>query len=112
VATHHRAPSQYTKVTQPILTPAEHAVTKAAIDEFGKGVGQLLHKDLVAWDAKNNHTSYISGTHPTHPQTTNEWSPRPSKKKGMWFDMYLSDRVPLPINYNPQVTPLSVVRRI
>lgn len=44
------------------------------------GSGPLLQKFLVDYDRANKHTSYIS---------------KP------WFEMYLSDRKPLPINYNP-----------
>ncbi|XP_031636280.1 carnitine O-palmitoyltransferase 2, mitochondrial [Contarinia nasturtii] len=61
---------------------------KAAFDNFIKiveqfrttGNGPQLQKLLREYDQKNKHTSYIS---------------KP------WFDMYLSDRKPLPINYNP-----------
>lgn len=60
----------------------------AAFDEITKivkqfsttGSGPMLQKLLVEHDKKNKHTSYISEP---------------------WFDMYLSDRRPLPINYNP-----------
>lgn len=44
------------------------------------GTGPLLQKYLLDYDRANKHTSYIS---------------KP------WFEMYLSDRKPLPINYNP-----------
>lgn len=44
------------------------------------GTGPELQKLLQEYDAANKHTCYIS---------------KP------WFDMYLSDRKPLPINYNP-----------
>lgn len=44
------------------------------------GTGPELQKLLQEYDRANKHTSYIS---------------KP------WFDMYLSDRKPLPINYNP-----------
>jgi hypothetical protein len=40
----------------------------------------FLHDSLVERDKKNKHTSYISA-----------W----------WFDMYLKDRNPVPINVNP-----------
>lgn len=61
---------------------------KAAYDNFVNlvshfrtvGTGPELQKLLQEYDRKNKHTSYIS---------------KP------WFDMYLSDRKPLPINYNP-----------
>lgn len=61
---------------------------KAAYDNFVNlvsefrtvGTGPKLQKLLQDYDRKNKHTSYIS---------------KP------WFDMYLSDRKPLPINYNP-----------
>lgn len=39
-----------------------------------------LHNELKNQDQNNKHTSYISEP---------------------WFDMYLRDRIPLPVNYNP-----------
>lgn len=39
-----------------------------------------LQRELLLYDARNLQTSFISEP---------------------WFDMYLSDRVPCPINYNP-----------
>jgi len=49
------------------------------MEKDGKELDDLLKKE----DLMNKHTSYISGP---------------------WFDMYLRDRVPLPINYNPIIT--------
>ena len=69
----------------PLVTPAQFADAEAATADFRKagGAGEALQAQLLAQDAANPHTSYFS-----------EW----------WFDMYLSDRQPLPINYNPQLT--------
>lgn len=39
-----------------------------------------LQKELILYDKRNQHTSFISEP---------------------WFDMYLSDRLPCPINSNP-----------
>jgi len=62
-------------------------VTKADIDraieyveEFRNGDGPQLHESLLASDAANSHTSFYYAA---------------------WSDMYLSDRRPLPVNYNP-----------
>lgn len=55
----------------------------AAVESFRKEQGPKLHAELLASDKANKHTSYISGP---------------------WYAMYLEDRVPLPINYNPQIT--------
>ncbi|EDW19649.1 carnitine O-palmitoyltransferase 2, mitochondrial [Drosophila mojavensis] len=65
---------------QPILTPDEHRETQQVVEEFRQGIGMELHAKLKQRDAANKHTSYISQP---------------------WFDMYLSDRAPLPLNYNP-----------
>lgn len=48
--------------------------------DFENGQGKILDDKLRAKDKANKHTSYISEP---------------------WFDMYLRDRVPLPLNYNP-----------
>lgn len=51
------------------------------VDQFRTtGTGPQLQKLLQEYDRQNKHTSYISLP---------------------WFDMYLRDRKPLPINYNP-----------
>ena len=49
---------------------------------FKSTVGKDLHDALVLKDKNNQHTSYISEP---------------------WFDMYLKDRSPLPLNYNPAI---------
>lgn len=54
--------------------------TKLFTDEFLKSEGIQSQRLLIEEDKKNKNTSYIS---------------KP------WFDMYLSDRRPLPINSNP-----------
>ena len=53
------------------------------MQEFQEGEGAELHKALVARDEANPTTSYI-----------NQW----------WFDLYVSDRRPLPLNFTPQIT--------
>lgn len=48
-------------VVQPLHTPEAHSKTSAIVAEFGKNEGPQLHAELVATDAQNKHTSYISG---------------------------------------------------
>ncbi|KCV72970.1 hypothetical protein H696_00523 [Fonticula alba] len=74
---------RYLNSVTPLLTPEQLSSTKIAVVDFFRGVGPDLHHELVANDKKNKHTSYISG---------------------LWYDMYLRDRAPLPLNYNPQIT--------
>ncbi|XP_053969087.1 carnitine O-palmitoyltransferase 2, mitochondrial isoform X2 [Anastrepha ludens] len=64
----------------PILDREEYERTVRILDEFKNGDGVELQKLLQRSDKANKHTSYIS---------------KP------WFDMYLRDRRPLPLNYNP-----------
>lgn len=66
--------------TKPLLSPAEQAETQQTVEQFRQGIGMELHAKLKSHDAQNKHTSYISQP---------------------WFDMYLADRAPLPLNYNP-----------
>ncbi|PSN55812.1 hypothetical protein C0J52_02486 [Blattella germanica] len=73
---------RYLAALQPILSPQEYSRTQAIVSEFRNGDGVQLQKQLKDWDKRNKHTNYISES---------------------WFDKYLRDRVPLPINYNPQV---------
>uniref|UniRef100_A0A183UWF9 Carn_acyltransf domain-containing protein n=1 Tax=Toxocara canis TaxID=6265 RepID=A0A183UWF9_TOXCA len=66
-----------------VLHEIRYRNLKGIVDEFCRNEGPELHKELVAYDRRNKHTSYISEP---------------------WFDMYLSDRVPCPVNYNPFMT--------
>lgn len=74
--------ARYLAAVEPVVTPAQLAETRAVALEFQRGEGARLHAALVARDAANKGTSYI-----------NAW----------WLDMYLSDRQPIVINYNPQI---------
>lgn len=71
---------RYLSAVEPILSSEELKNTKSIVSSFSNGVGQDLQHLLKTSDASNKHTSYISQP---------------------WFDMYLSDRSPLPVNYNP-----------
>ncbi|XP_055922535.1 carnitine O-palmitoyltransferase 2, mitochondrial [Eupeodes corollae] len=71
---------RYLNAIEPILSPESLNKTKSIVSQFATGTGQQLQDLLKESDAANKHTSYISQP---------------------WFDMYLSDRSPLPINYNP-----------
>lgn len=73
---------RFLAAVQPILSAEEHRQTQQVVEEFRQGVGMELHARLKQHDEANKHTSYISQP---------------------WFDMYLADRVPLPLNYNPLV---------
>jgi carnitine O-palmitoyltransferase 2 len=73
---------KYLDCVKPIVSPADYSKTEALVKDFEKGSGASLHKELIARDKANKHTSYISDD---------------------WFHLYLADRVPLPINYNPSL---------
>lgn len=73
---------RYLRAHKPILSNVEYNKTEAFVKKFESQEGPELQKILKDIDSKNKHTSYISGH---------------------WFDMYLRDRTPLPINYNPFV---------
>ncbi|CAL8077711.1 unnamed protein product [Orchesella dallaii] len=71
---------RYIEALRPLLTPEQLAKTEKYVDAFQKGAGIALHGELVLKDKGLQHTSYISEP---------------------WFEMYLKDRQPLPINTNP-----------
>lgn len=71
---------RYLNAQRPIQNDANFRQTEKLVQSFISGEGIQLQKELKDHDSKNKHTSYISEP---------------------WFDMYLRDRVPLPINYNP-----------
>ncbi|KAG5336020.1 CPT2 palmitoyltransferase, partial [Acromyrmex heyeri] len=71
---------RYLNAQKPLLNQKEFQNTSSCVSKFLTSEGQSLQKLLLQQNAENTHTSYISEP---------------------WFDMYLQDRKPLPINYNP-----------
>ncbi|XP_066472548.1 carnitine O-palmitoyltransferase 2, mitochondrial-like [Tiliqua scincoides] len=71
---------RYLAAQKPLLTFEQYRYTERLAREFEKGVGKDLHRDLLEHDSINKHTSYISGP---------------------WYDMYLSARESIVLNYNP-----------
>ena len=72
--------ARYLAAQQPLLSPDAFERTKELVNQFSQQDGPKLQTLLKQFDAANKHTSYISEP---------------------WFDMYLRDRAPLPLNYNP-----------
>uniref|UniRef100_A0A8C0QRA5 Choline/carnitine acyltransferase domain-containing protein n=1 Tax=Chelonoidis abingdonii TaxID=106734 RepID=A0A8C0QRA5_CHEAB len=52
---------RYLAAQKPLLDDDQYRNTERIAREFEKGVGRKLHRDLVEFDKKNKHTSYISG---------------------------------------------------
>ncbi|XP_014488998.1 PREDICTED: carnitine O-palmitoyltransferase 2, mitochondrial-like [Dinoponera quadriceps] len=71
---------RYIDAQKPLLDDKKLQNTSSCVSKFLANEGQSLQKQLLHNNAENSHTSYISE---------------------LWFDMYLRDRKPLPINYNP-----------
>lgn len=72
---------RYLAAIAPLVKDADDLKrVQSVVQNFQTGIGASLQKMLVDHDKANRHTSYISEP---------------------WFDMYLADRKPLPINYNP-----------
>ncbi|KEG09557.1 carnitine O-palmitoyltransferase II [Trypanosoma grayi] len=72
--------ARYLDVVKPLVSPKQFDTTARIVQDFQAGAGVKLQEELLRTDKANKHTSYISAD---------------------WFDLYLSDRQPLPINYNP-----------
>ncbi|XP_030289901.1 carnitine O-palmitoyltransferase 2, mitochondrial [Sparus aurata] len=71
---------RYLAAQRPLLDDDQFRTTEKLAQDFMNGVGKQLHEELVAQDKNNKHTSYISGP---------------------WFDMYLSARDSVVLNFNP-----------
>ncbi|XP_026201794.1 carnitine O-palmitoyltransferase 2, mitochondrial [Anabas testudineus] len=71
---------RYLAAQRPLLDDDQFRSTEKIAQDFQSGVGKQLHEELVAQDKNNKHTSYISGP---------------------WFDMYLSARESVVLNFNP-----------
>ncbi|XP_046940606.1 carnitine O-palmitoyltransferase 2, mitochondrial isoform X2 [Lynx rufus] len=71
---------RYLRAQKPLLDDGQFRKTEQFCKSFENGIGKELHEQLVAQDKENKHTSYISGP---------------------WFDMYLSARDSIVLNFNP-----------
>lgn len=71
---------RYLKAQQPLLTKNDYLKTKENVKNFEQNDGIMLQNMLKKKNDLDKNTSYITKD---------------------WFNMYLSDRSPLPINYNP-----------
>ncbi|GLD74092.1 carnitine O-palmitoyltransferase 2, mitochondrial-like protein [Lates japonicus] len=71
---------RYLAAQRPLLDDDQFRATEKLAQDFQSGVGKQLHEELIAHDKNNKHTSYISGP---------------------WFDMYLSARDSVVLNFNP-----------
>ncbi|XP_078526636.1 carnitine O-palmitoyltransferase 2, mitochondrial [Lissotriton helveticus] len=71
---------RYLTAQKPLLDDEQYRKTEQLAQKFKQGVGKQLQEQLIAEDKKNKHTSYISDH---------------------WFDMYLSARDSIVLNYNP-----------
>ncbi|XP_032756677.1 carnitine O-palmitoyltransferase 2, mitochondrial [Rattus rattus] len=71
---------RYLSAQKPLLDDSQFRRTEALCKNFETGVGKELHAHLLAQDKQNKHTSYISGP---------------------WFDMYLTARDSVVLNFNP-----------
>lgn len=73
---------RYLAAQKPLLIDEAYRKTESNVKQFLNTSGKTLQALLIQQDKKNKNTSYISEP---------------------WFDMYLRDRKPLPINYNPML---------
>lgn len=71
---------RYLHALEPLVTSEELEKTQALVYAFKNNEGAELDHLLRKKDKANKHTSYIAGP---------------------WFDMYLTSRKPLPLNFNP-----------
>ncbi|CAG9798634.1 unnamed protein product [Chironomus riparius] len=71
---------RYLAAQRPLLSDEEYKFTEAACTKFVKSGGWELQAMIKEKDKVNKHTSYISEP---------------------WSTIYLKDRSPLPVNYNP-----------
>ncbi|XP_018578914.1 carnitine O-palmitoyltransferase 2, mitochondrial [Anoplophora glabripennis] len=73
---------RYLAAQRPLLIDEAYRKTEYNVNQFKSGPGKQLQDLLKNYDRQNKHTSYISE---------------------FWFDTYLRDRKPIPINYNPML---------
>ncbi|KFM61229.1 hypothetical protein X975_08773, partial [Stegodyphus mimosarum] len=71
---------RYINALKPIISADKLQKTVEIVEKFKSNEGKELQELLKASNARNKHTSYISGP---------------------WFEMYLKSRVPVVLNFNP-----------
>uniref|UniRef100_A0A0K0EL72 Carn_acyltransf domain-containing protein n=1 Tax=Strongyloides stercoralis TaxID=6248 RepID=A0A0K0EL72_STRER len=71
---------RYLSAAEAVLSEVEYKILHDLTKEFKASEGKQLQELLIQHDKANKDTSYISEP---------------------WFDMYLSSRLPCPVNYNP-----------
>lgn len=71
---------RYLAAQRALLDDEQFRTTESLAKDFQNSFGKKLHGELVALDKNNKHTSYISAP---------------------WFDMYLSARESIVLNFNP-----------
>ncbi|XP_051950512.1 carnitine O-palmitoyltransferase 2, mitochondrial-like [Xyrauchen texanus] len=71
---------RYLAAQIPLLNDEQYSNTEKVAHDFQNGIGKQLHEELVTLDKNNKQTSYISAP---------------------WFDMYLSARESVVLNFNP-----------
>lgn len=73
---------RYLAAQKPLLIEEAYRKTQSNVEQFMNTSSKQLQEMLKNYDRVNKHTSYISE---------------------FWFDSYLKDRKPIPINYNPML---------
>ncbi|CAH1153589.1 unnamed protein product [Phaedon cochleariae] len=73
---------RYLAAQRPLLIDEAYRKTECNVNQFKNTSGKQLQDMLKNYDKVNKNTSYISE---------------------FWFDSYLRDRKPIPINYNPML---------
>lgn len=73
---------RYLAAQKPLLIEEAYRKTETNVNQFKDNVGKQLQQLLKNCDRQNKHTSYITE---------------------LWFNNYLKDRTPIPINYNPML---------
>ena len=74
--------SKFLYFAEPLVSDDEHLLARRGVSAFAGAEGPALQAELLA-SSERQYTSYISAP---------------------WFDMYLRDRAPRLLNYNPQLT--------
>ncbi|RYG55505.1 hypothetical protein EON66_05130, partial [archaeon] len=105
------------KYVHPLLQEAEFKQTRAAVEEFRRTTGPATHERLAAWAKVCGGLPHVRTRLPRHrvhsslASRARAHAPSPVQSNkhtsyisDFWYDMYLENRDPLPLNLNPQLT--------
>ena len=92
----------------PLLNEDDYKRVENLVKNFEKNDGLALDKQIRAADAAKRDNSYINGNH-FFSKIERFMYFKKSLLSEAWFDMYLTDRQSIVLNYNPTIAFVQII---